>query len=78
MHKASFVLWFGVMTIHVLGHLVETARVAPRDWMRRTRRQVDGASLRQWALATSVVAGLLAGLWALPYAANWTFGSLQH
>jgi hypothetical protein len=26
-HKASFVLWFGAMTIHVLGHLGEVFRV---------------------------------------------------
>ena len=28
-HKASFVLWFGAMTIHVLGHLGEVFRLAP-------------------------------------------------
>ena len=42
-HKASFVLWFGAMTIHVLGHLGEVFRLAPRDWLRRTRREVTGA-----------------------------------
>jgi hypothetical protein len=31
-HKASFVLWFGAMTVHVVGHLFETVRLAPRDW----------------------------------------------
>ena len=41
-HKASFVLWFGAMTIHVLGHLGEVFRLAPRDWLRRTRRDVTG------------------------------------
>ena len=39
-HKASFVLWFGAMTIHVLGHLGEVFRLAPRDWLRRTGRDV--------------------------------------
>jgi len=78
LHRLTFILWIAVTTIHVLGHLVETARVAPRDWTRRTRSQVRGASLRQWALATSVVAGLLAGAWVLPYASNWTFNSIQH
>jgi hypothetical protein len=61
-HKASFVLWFGAMTIHVLGHLVETARVAPLDWVRRTRRDVAGAGARQWALAASLAAGALIGI----------------
>ena len=78
LHRLTFIAWIAVTTVHVLGHLLETVRVAPRDWMRRTRRQVDGASTRQWALATSVAAGLLAGLWVLPYAANWSIGAIQH
>ena len=62
-HKASFVLWFGALTLHVLGHLLDTARLAPLDWVRRTRRDVAGATARQWALAASLVLG--AGLGAL-------------
>jgi hypothetical protein len=61
LHKAGFVLWFGAMAIHVLGHLVETARLAPLDWMRRSRRDVAGATARQWALAISLVAGAILG-----------------
>jgi hypothetical protein len=61
-HKASFVLWFAAMTVHVLGHLVETARLAPKDWVRRTRRDVAGASGRQWALAASLIAGVVLGV----------------
>lgn len=60
-HKASFVLWFGAMAIHVLGHFVETARHAPSDWVRRTRRDVAGAGARQWALVGSIVAGCVLG-----------------
>jgi hypothetical protein len=61
-HKASFVLWFGVMTVHVLGHIAETARLAPLDFVHRTRAQVRGASARLWALAASLVVGCLLGL----------------
>jgi hypothetical protein len=61
-HKASFVLWFGTMAIHVLGHLSDTARLAPRDWARRTRRDVAGAGMRMWAVSLAVVAGLVIGL----------------
>ena len=61
-HTASFVLWFGAMTIHVLGHVVETARLAPLDWARRTRRDVAGAGARQWAIATSLIVGAALGL----------------
>ncbi|MGH9114659.1 MAG: hypothetical protein ACRDWW_02400 [Acidimicrobiales bacterium] len=61
-HKASFVLWFGVMTIHVLGHLVDTARLAPLDWARRARQDVAGATARQWAIAASLAAGAVLGV----------------
>jgi hypothetical protein len=62
LHKASFVLWFGAMTVHVLGHLIDTARLAPRDGVRRTRRDVAGASARQWTLAASLIAGAVLGV----------------
>ncbi len=70
-HRASFVLWFAAMAIHVLGHLVETARFAPRDFIPYTRRQVNGASSRQWALAAALTLGVIAAFAVLPYAANW-------
>jgi hypothetical protein len=71
LHKASFVLWFGAMTIHVLGHLLETARLAPLDWVRRTRRDVAGATARQWALAGSLIAGAVLGVVMLGPAARY-------
>jgi hypothetical protein len=60
-HKASFVLWFGAVTIHVLGHLGEVFRLAPRDWLRRIRRDVTGAGPRQWPTAASLVVGCMLG-----------------
>ncbi len=74
LHRISFILWFAVMTVHVLGHIVETARVAPRDWMRRTRRQVDGAGARQWALAVSLVLGVVLALAVVPEVGPWLDG----
>jgi hypothetical protein len=70
-HKASFVLWFAVMTVHVLGHIVETARLAPLDWVHRTRAQVEGASARLWTLAASLVVGCLLGLLMLSPTAHY-------
>ena len=58
-HKASFVLWLAAMTVHVLGHLLDTAKLAPRDFYWRTRKQVAGAGLRQWSIAASLVVGAL-------------------
>jgi hypothetical protein len=77
LHKASFLLWLAAMTVHVLGHVLETARVAPRDWMHRTRRSVTGAGLRQWTIAASLVVGLLLGLLVLGRVAPWQ-GSGPH
>lgn len=71
LHKASFILWFAVMTVHVLGHILDTAKLAPRDWYARTRRQVAGASARQWLLASAVVVGLVAGVITLPHLGTW-------
>ena len=70
-HKASFVLWFFAMTVHVLVHLTEVARLAPRDWLRRTRRDVKGAGGRQWLIAASLVAGALLGLAMLGRVGPW-------
>jgi hypothetical protein len=61
-HRTGFFLWFAVMTVHVLGHLLETARLAPLDLARRTRAQVGGASARQWTIAFSLVAGAVLGI----------------
>lgn len=77
LHKASFVLWFGAMALHVLGHLGDTARLAPRDWMRRTRRATPGAGLRQWTIATSLVAGILLGLLVLGRVGPWLASNLH-
>jgi hypothetical protein len=70
-HKASFVLWFGAMTIHVLGHLAEVARLAPRDWLRRPRRDVSGAGTRQWLIAASLVAGAVLGVLVISRVGPW-------
>ena len=71
LHKASFLLWLAAMTVHVLGHLIDTARLAPRDWLVRTRRDVAGAGLRQWAITGSLVAGLLLALMLVGRTAPW-------
>src|SRR5262249_8334696 len=70
-HKASFVLWFGAMTIHVLGHLLDTARLAPLGWARRTRRAVAGATARPSAVAPSLVVGAVLGILMLGPTAHY-------
>lgn len=71
LHKATFVLWFVAMTLHVLGHLVDTARLAPRDFYSRTRAQVRGASARQWLIVGAVAVGALLALAVAPKIGPW-------
>lgn len=79
-HKASFVLWFAAMTLHVLGHIAETARLGPRDWWpeRAASRAAvaspaapSGGAGRRWSLAASVAAGALLGVWGLSQLGPW-------
>jgi hypothetical protein len=71
LHKASFVLWFGAMAIHVLGHLGDTARLAPADFVRNTRAQVRGAGARLWTVGVSLVLGAILGIVMLPTIGTW-------
>jgi len=70
-HKASFVLWFGAMTIHVLGHVLETSRLAPADLVARTRRQVRGAGARLWTQACCLVVGVVLAALMVPTVGPW-------
>lgn len=70
-HRASFILWIVAMTVHVIGHLGETIRLAPRDWLLRSRRDVAGASTRQWVLVCSMVLGVLVAAAITPHAYGW-------
>jgi hypothetical protein len=58
-HRISFFIWFALMVVHVLGHLVETCRLAPKDFFRRTRGQVPGANTRLLLVGLSVGLGII-------------------
>jgi hypothetical protein len=77
LHQASFVVWIMVMAVHVLGHILDTAKLAPRDWYHRTRRQVKGATTRQWLVASSVAVGLVLGAVMVPKVGPW-LAALHH
>jgi hypothetical protein len=55
-HKATFVLWFGVMAIHVVGHLERAPVLALRDLVNRPALRGRGA--RQAWIAASLIFGL--------------------
>ena len=57
-HKASFVVWFVVLAIHVLGHILETPALAVADWRRSTRGQTAGVTARLTLLASTTAFGI--------------------
>ncbi|HVA59629.1 MAG TPA: hypothetical protein VNG13_03705 [Mycobacteriales bacterium] len=75
-HKVSFALWFAVMTVHVLGHLAETGRLAARDWRRGGDR--PGRALRRLLVAGSLAAGVGLAAAVFPAASPWTSGQFRH
>lgn len=77
-HKASFILWFGLMTLHVLGHLLELPSLASADWRRAGGREarLSGAGLRFMLLGGSLAAGLLLALATLSLIDPWTSAPL--
>ncbi|NNN21741.1 MAG: hypothetical protein HKL80_07055 [Acidimicrobiales bacterium] len=68
-HRASFVLWFGSMTIHVLGHIVETLKVSMEEWLGKS--PIRGFWFRASLVISSAIIGLLVALWFLPYGNGW-------
>ena len=70
-HKASFVLWFGAMTIHVLGHALETPALAVADLGRAARRRVPGAASRFALLAVTSAIALALGVISVGWVHHW-------
>jgi hypothetical protein len=73
-HKASFFLWFVFMTVHVLGHVGDTARLATKDWTSRAGRVVAGSRTRQIVLVVSLALGVLLAFVTIPFVGSWTAG----
>jgi len=79
LHKATFVLWFAAMAVHVIGHFLDMARLAPRDFYWRTRSQIRGAGARQWLLVGAACIGILLAVVVAPKVGPWlTAGEPVH
>jgi hypothetical protein len=76
LHKASFVLWFGAMTVHVLAHVWRLPRLARGDLAskagRRATEVLAGRAARWLLLTASVLAGLLLAVLTIHRAGAWT------
>lgn len=70
-HKAFFVLWFAAMTVHVLGHALETPALAVADLRRRARAGVPGATARLLLVGVTVAAALALGVVGIGWAHHW-------
>ncbi len=70
LHKISFIAWFGLMTIHVLGHVLELPGPALADWRRQVPR-VSGAGLRLAVIVGALAIGVGLALLSFSAAGSW-------
>jgi hypothetical protein len=73
LHKLSFIAWVALMTVHVLGHLLEVPKLAVPDWRRGGGREaaLAGSGMRLALLGTSLLAGLALALTTFSLAGPW-------
>ncbi len=77
LHKASFVLWFGVMALHVLVHVWRLPRILRNGDGGRPARLPGGAT--RWLLvAASLAGGLVIALLAVHLAGPWAAARSGH
>ena len=75
LHKATFILWFGVMTIHVLNHAPRLPRMLlARAGHGDDAARVGGGSARWLALAISLAAGAGVAAMTVQLTGKWQFG----
>lgn len=77
LHKASFILWFAAMTIHVLAHIVEAGRTTMHELRAASGPQVRQRRLRTVALVTALIAGVGLATSLMPTAHSWTGAHTQ-
>jgi len=71
-HKLSFIAWVALMTLHVLGHLLEVPRLAFPDWRpSSSEARLAGAATRTMALGAAILSGGVLALLTLSIAKPW-------
>jgi hypothetical protein len=71
LHKASFILWFGVMTIHVLNYAPRLPRLLSARPAGRGIAAIPGGSVRWLGLAASLAVGIGVAAIAMHMSAKW-------
>jgi hypothetical protein len=83
-HKASFIIWFALMVLHVLGHLKDAVVLSGRDWWPRAGRArprdetPPGKGQRGGLVVAALVAGAVLAVALLPAASPWTTRPIRH
>ena len=73
LHTLSFLVWFCVMTVHVLAHVLKALHLTQLDLVEnRGRAAVGGALVRQSLVAGSLVFGLVVAVVALRADPGWS------
>jgi hypothetical protein len=72
-HKLSFIAWVALMTIHVLGHVLEVPALALPDWRRSGSHeaQLAGAGARTMTLGLAILVGVALALVTYSAAGPW-------
>jgi hypothetical protein len=80
LHKASFVLWFGVMTIHVVAYAPRLPRLlrGGRVAARRGPAAAPGGPARYLALTGALAGGVLVAALAMHLSNAWNGGFAFH
>jgi hypothetical protein len=75
-HKASFIIWVALMTIHVLGHLKDAVVTSWRELREGTRGPAAPRRTLRFALiALALILGVATATALMPTAASWTAGT---
>jgi len=72
-HKLSFIAWVALMTLHVLGHLLEVPALVLPDWRRNgpPEARLAGVGARTMTLGLVILAGVLLALLTYSAAGPW-------
>ena len=72
-HKLSFIGWVALMTLHVLGHVLEVPALALPNWRHNgpPEARLAGAGVRMMALGLAILAGTVLALLTYSAAGPW-------
>jgi len=72
-HKLSFIAWVALMTLHVLGHLLEVPSLASADWRKAgpPEARLAGAGARALTLAMAILGGAVLAALTFSAAQPW-------